>query len=291
RQPTYAGLLSRIRSRFPGSENPLPGIPAELQTEYRDAPLKLYARASDDERTMLERLLMIEAALQMAQADLKADGSNGTLVAAELERLVPERPELPQEYREAEFKHFADRITQMDRAAILEFRNKLRAAEQEERATQVVRQWIDHQLSRRANTPETTVDRAEFEFEMLGDAERALQLASSAMSIDPDVRGGKELLDLMGYGWHGGKAVKKSLIPAAPRDPIEMAVEEGRLLTGMSEAQVRAANGAPQTVVRLATQGEVTEIWHYPAQRLTLHLAASRLRPQLQVTKIVESSK
>ena len=289
RQPAYSAVLNKVRSRFPDAARPVEEIPDELRDAYEKRPQETYAKTDTDQRSVLHRLLFIETAVRMAEADLKPDGSNGTLVAAALERLVPERPELFQKYREAEFAHLESQIKRMDRARVLEFRNKLRDNDQPDRATRVVREWIDQQLSRRPNTPATTVDRAQFEFDMLGDTERALELVSNAMSVDPNVRGGRELLDLMGYGWYQGKAIKQELIPDAPRDPLAMAVEEGRIVQGMSAAQVRASlGGGAGTVVRVATQGEVTEIWYYPAQRLTLHLAATRQKPQLRVMRIEE---
>lgn len=288
-QPAYAMVLNKIRSRFGGADQPRNDIPDEVRTAYQQNPLAAYAAADADRRVQLQRLLYIETALKLAESDAKPDGSNGAQVAATIERLVPERPELAERYRESELAYLELQVPKMDRAAVLEFRNRLRALDQPDRATRVIRQWIDKRVAGRPRGPSSDVDRAEMEFEMAEAPERALELVTAAMNIDPSVPGGAELLSLMGYGWYQGKAIRKELIPARPADPFATAIQEGRILVGMSDSQVTAAlGGAPDNIVRIASQGGVTELWHYPAQRVTLYLEGTRKKPQLQVSRIIE---
>lgn len=289
KQPLYSSVLTNIRARLPGAEQPLPEVPQETWEAYQRRPEETYAAADAAQRAILHRLLFIEAALKLAATEAKPDGSNGSAVAATIERLVPERPDLPARYRAAELDYLESQIAKLDRAAVLELRNKLREAGQPERATAAVRQWIDLQLQRRPKGPATEIDRAEFEFEMTQDAERALALAAAAMNTDPQVPGGKEILALLGYGWFEGRPVRKELIPAAPPDPFAQAIQEGRILVGMSDGQVSAAlGGQPDSVVRMASQDRVIELWHYSGQRLTLQLEATRKKPQLSVARILE---
>ncbi len=290
RQPSYAAVLNKVRTRFPGSDQPLGELPRQTFEEYQRRPREVYAAADVDQRQVLERLLFIETALKLAEFDLRPDGSNGAAVAATVERLIPERPDLPARYREAEFAYLESNATRLDRAAVLELRDRLRQADQSDRATDVVRRWIDQQLRLRPKNPATDVDRAELEFEMAQDKDRALALVASALKVDPQVNGGHELLALMGYGWHEGRPVLKELIPPPPPDPFAKAIQEGRILPGMTDMQVRAAlGGEPDSIVRLASQGRATELWHYPAQRLTLHLDSTHQKPRLVVSRIVEA--
>jgi hypothetical protein len=291
-QPEYSAVLGKIRMQFPGADQPLTAIPADLQQRYSQNPVGVYAEADAEQRVVLHRLLFLETALRMIEQEARPDGSNGSVVAARLERLAPERAELAARYRSAERVWLEGRVPQMSRTEVLEFRNRLRSEGEAEQAAAVVRRWIDAQLARRPKGPATEVDRAAMEFDMVGDAPRALALLAAALQADPEVPGGKELLDRMGYGWHQGKAVLKELIPPPPPDPFAAAIQAGKILVGMSDRQVGAAiGGAPDAVVRIASKERITELWHYPSQRLTIHLEASRAQPQLKVTRIVELSR
>jgi hypothetical protein len=289
RVPAYAAILNKIKSRFAGADQPLSEIPQPTRDMYTTQPEQTYSLADDEQRLVLNRLLYVETAIRLAEQDARADGSNGYAVAATIGRLVPEYPELSAKFRARELDYLESRVPQMERAEVLEFRNKLREAGQAERAIAVLRKWIDQQLVRRPKGAETEVDRAELEFELTGDNERALTLVSAAMAVDPQVAGGAELLSLMGYGWHQGKAIRKELVPPPPPDPFAQAIREGRIVVGMSDKQVRAAlGGAPDTIVRLASQGGVTELWDYSGQQFTVQLASTRQKPQLAVARILE---
>lgn len=291
-QPEYSAVLSKIRMQLPGADRPLEAIPADLPERYSQNPVGVYADADNDQRAVLHRLLFLETALRMIEQEARPDGSNGSVVAAKLERLAPERAELAARYRTAEREWLERRVPQMSRTEILEFRNRLRSEGAADQAAEVVRRWIDARLAGRPKGPATEVDRAAMELDMVGDAQRALALVSAALQVDPEVPGGVELLDRMGYGWHQSRAVRKELIPPPPPDPFVAAVQAGKILVGMSDRQVGAAiGGAPETVVRIASKDRVTELWHYPSQRLTIHLEATRSQPQLKVTRIVELSR
>lgn len=290
RQPAYSAILNKIKTRFPGADQPLADLPEAARNEYLARPEATYAKTDVEGRPLLHRLLYLETVRRLGAADLKPDGSNGYAVAATVERLAPELEENATQYRARELDYLESQVSKLDRVSVLDLRNKLREAGQADRGTAAVRTWIDQQLSRRPKSPATDIDRAQLEFEMVGDTDRALALASAALTVDPKIAGGVELLALMGYGWYAGKAVRTELIPAHPPDPFEEAIKAGRLLVGMNEQQARAVAGDPTTIVRLASQGRVAELWHYPSQRLTLHLDASRQKPQLAVSKIVEQA-
>ncbi|MFV0443137.1 MAG: hypothetical protein ACK5Q5_06170 [Planctomycetaceae bacterium] len=290
--PAYGAVLSRISERFPAAQQALAEIPDLMREMYAARPVPTYNQADEDQRLVLQRLLYLETVQKQVEAEAKPDGSNGYAMAERLSRLAPELAAEATRHRERELDYLESRVSRLDRTAVLEFRNKLREVGQLDRALSVVRRWIDQQLSRRPRGPDVDIDRAEFEYEMTGDTERALALVSGALALDPQAPGGAELLSLMGYGWYEGKAIRKELIPARLPDPFEKAIRLGKIVVGMSDGQVRAAlGGAPDQVVRVATQGRVTELWHYSATRLTLCLEGTQLKPQLLVTKIVELTK
>jgi hypothetical protein len=289
RNPSYAAVLDRIRARFPGAETPKPQTPADLAEAYAKKPLDAYKDADEAERPFLERLLYIEAALRMAQSEFKSDHSNGLAVARMVDQHVPERPDIAADYREKELASREARSRSFNRQQVMDLRNDLRRLEQPERAQRVVKDWIEARFSARRPGPLTDVDRAEHELEMAEDRERALELVSAAMRIDPQTPGAVELLARLGYAWHEGRAVLKEHVPPPPPDPIAVAMQQGRILAGMSAVQVRATlGGEPETIVRLASQEGVTELWHYPGQRITVSFQGTRRNPELKVSKIVE---
>lgn len=290
-QPEYSAVLSKVRLQFPGSEQRLNAPQEDLAARYAQNPLAVYSAADEEQRVLIHRLLFIETTLRMIEREAAPDGSNGATIAAKLERLVPERPELAARHRQAELEWMHARVPEMSRTEVLEFRNRLRTEGDADGAARVIARWIEARMAGRRKGPSTDVDHAALQFDMAGDLQAALALVTSAMQVDPDVPGGAELLDRMGYGWHQSKAVLKALIPPPAPDPFVEAIQSGRILVGMSDRQASAAiGGGPESVVRLASQGRVTELWHYPSQRLTIQLDASRTQPQLRVSRVVELS-
>jgi hypothetical protein len=107
--------------------------------------------------------------------------------------------------------------------------------------------------------------------------------------VDAQVEGGAALLARLGFVWHQGEAIPRDKVPPERNDRINAAIQEGRVLVGMTDAQVRASlGGEPSSIVRIASQGGASELWHYPGQRLTLHLTRGRQQTQLAVKQIME---
>ena len=72
------------------------------------------------------------------------------------------------------------------------------------------------------------------------------------------------------------RRLPKELAPQTPEDRFAAAIREGRVVEGMSAAQVREALGSrPTSVVREASRSKVTEMWIYQTQGLVVELTKS----------------
>ncbi len=287
--PVFSILLSRVKTRLPGAAESLPQKYPEIEASYAKDPSKAFEKADDNERQIMARLLYIDVATRLLEEEIAKDGSNGNLIAQKAALFVPERPELAQKYQELELSYHEQRVTKMNYRQILEFKAKLESLKQTDRADRVADQWIQARYASGARTPEHDLQRAQYEWDIRENQQAAIKYASMAMTVDPQVSGGTEFLDRIGYAWYRGKAIKKELVPPPPADPFAAAVREGRIVKGMSDAQVRSAlGGAPQRVIRMASRSGITELWHYSSQRLTVELSATRMSPLLKVIRVLE---
>lgn len=293
-RPDYARVRENLKQRFASAAKPLPGLPEKLLQTYESNPLGTYEAASAETRAMLHRLLYLETGLREVRLERQADGSNGLKIATFIDTELPEHGALAVEEREAAFRYHEGQLAKMTREEMLEFKAVLRQHNETTRESRVVKRWIDSRYAGLPDTPANRVRRATDEFDVAGDPATALTTLAIALRLDPNAPGAAELLERLGYAWHESQLITRDRVPAPKVDKTALAIREGRILVGMTDAQVRATlGGEPESVIRLASQGTVTELWHYPDQRLTLALSLRRTHPAqsqplLTVQRIIE---
>lgn len=291
-KPEFSVVQQNVRSRFPAAATPLASLPPLLAAQYEKDPLGTYQSADAATRAVLERMLFVELTRRTVEQQAKPDGSNGVKMAAILEAMAPELADRTKQYRAAELAYHEGRLSTMTREEVLEFKALLRRLGDPGRGVKAARAWIDERYRGRPTTPTNIIQRAVDELEIAEDSTAALNLASRAMQTDPRVDGGAVLLTRLGYAWYGGRAIPSAEVPAAPVDQFAAAIKEGRILTGMTDAQVRAAlGGEPQSVIHMASRGRATELWHYPEQRLTLYLRTDPQKGRHEVYRIIDLTK
>ncbi|MEX0717934.1 MAG: hypothetical protein WD066_15170 [Planctomycetaceae bacterium] len=261
-----AKLADRIARELPGAGKPLSNPQPELRDAYRENRRGTYASDADPaRRATLHRLLYAELMLTSLQRQVAADGANAYRIADRIDAMVPEHHEAAEELREQRIAAELKRLESLDQTEMLALARRIRLRNQPERARQTIADWLAFAETRaRREGPPGLVRVADRYRTLLEDDERQMALLveahrASGFAEDIGLR-----LEELGYRLRAGEWTRDAAA-APPRRAatIDAAILEGRVLPGMTPEQVRLAWRAPDAVARLATAGEVTEVWSF----------------------------
>lgn len=287
--PAYGTLLAAIAKELPGAIKPLEEYPEELAKRYTEDPRATHTEADRQKRPTLHRLFYVDVMLARITRQARPDGSNGMEIAARIAADVPERSDLVTFYEERELDFRRKQVDVMTRRAMLELARQLEDRDRTEQAEEVKRAWL---LARepllRDDGARGLVDLAEDWIGLLDDRQSATRFYMAAWKENPDYAPAVTWLKENGYVLDQDRWVRAADVPDHTDVVMDRAVREGRVLPGMTAAQVRAALGtAPDQVTRFATRGRITELWVYESSAITVRLSR-RNRPEESIVDSVE---
>ena len=130
---------------------------------------------------------------------------------------------------------------------------------------------------------------AEEYIDLLEDEQQAVKLLQEAYRLSPESERISARLTQLGFHRHEGRWIPLKQFNALPEDPLRKAIREGRVVVGMTAKQVESTLGAPTSTTRIATAGQLSELWIYGepgASRLTVHLLRRSRRADLKAIRI-----
>jgi hypothetical protein len=291
--PDRRALLDELARDLPGALEPLSGTAAALDKKYAEIPIAAYATADEKQRKRLHRLFYAEVALEMILAGARADGSNGAEIAGRIEKLLPERTALAEQQRDAQRDWRLKGVASLTRADMLALANEFDSRGQPEKALQAKQSWVEARLRRlRAEGAPGLVRAAADYQDVLGDRATAARLLLEAHELAPGSTEVAASLQRAGYVWSEGKWLPADAAAAIPMSEIEQAIRAGRVTRGMAAQEVRKVLGAPESVIRLATAGRISDVWIYGprnSSRLAIHLLRLPHEPSIEA-KVIEIS-
>lgn len=274
-EPALASLSVRIRKELPGAMRELDEYPEDLATEYAAEPKQLHAAADPARRQVLHRLFYLETMLERINAAARPDGSNGIEIAARIAAEIPERPELVTFHERRELDYRIKRVPLMARQEMLSLVRELESRDDPDRAKLVKQQWLQaREPLLREDGARGLVDLAEDWISLLNDRETAAEFYMAAWAANRDYEPAQQWLEANDFVFAAGKWHRRDEAPQTADLAMDRAIREGRILTGMSDAQVRAALGArPDAVTRFATSGRITELWVFESAGIVVRLS------------------
>ena len=282
-------LLGRIRRDLEGSNVALDPPQPQMATRYFADPLTEFQRANESDRKKLARILWTDVWMKNHLKKAEANGSNGDVIADQIDSEVPEQHDLAEEYRDKWLKFRTDNIGDAPRSAVLKLAGVYRDREENEKAEETLRKWIhEREVEWRSEGPLGTVRLAEEYLDLLEDRATAILLLRQAYARsgnDPEIA--QRLRSL-------GVAIGGAEVAAAdtPSDGDGQKVDSP-IRVGMTREQVKRVLGSPDDRVRLASSGEVTEIWTFGARgtaRLTVRFTR-RLDQARPISKVAAVSR
>ena len=284
-------LLSPLAARLaklPGADRPAADSPrlAELRTAYEKAPERTYEAADPETRRVLHRLFYAAVERERIERSAAPDGRDGYAVADRLAAAVPEFPALADRYRDRELTWREGRVDRATRGELTELLARLEARGESRRAAEARAGWLAARESQlRGDGVGGLVRAAEAYRAVAGDDAAAVRLLKEAFALAPAGSDAEsavaDKLEGLGLRRVGERWLDGADAAALPADPVAEAVRAGRVVAGMTAAQVRKALGEPPARTRAASVAAVTEVWVYAAPRDAFGPAAGGLAVHL----------
>lgn len=268
----YSNLLVSIANDLNGARKSLSSYDPQLAKAYLEKPTSTYEVATTTERDLLERYfyLHVVSANILRQAD--ESGRNAFQITEQLQKEAPERKDLIEQYTLLGLRYESDRIAVKTRKEMLELAKRYEDRKQLDLARETKQTWLKAREDLyRSDGARGLVDLAEEWIQLLDDRNAAARYYIEAWKLNSQYPLAASWLEENGYGLFNGEWVPSELMPVSQDSAIEKAIREGRIEKGMTTAQVKTAMGvAPDSIVRFATNGKVTELWVYESARTTI---------------------
>jgi len=262
--PRLEELAKQMAEELPDATVALNFWPADLWKRYELSAQETYAAADPAGRKRIHRLLYVDILLRAITPRLAADGSNGFEIADEIVRLLPERPDVADKFRDRALAARAAEVEKLTRSQMLDLREKYRDRGQAQVGERLIESWLTLRI--RALEPDDT----EGLLELTEDYRRLLKRDDVAdrMLIEGWRRNPKasdlvERLDKAGWRLVEGSWITESDFANRPEGRLDRAIRAGLVEHGMTLAQVRRSRGKPDSLSRAVTAGQVTELWSY----------------------------
>jgi len=273
----WVKLADRIAELLPGANVPLKPADVDAVNKYRAAPIEAYDMTLRI-RPMADREFWIEAITRSLRSASEQPSADIEQLAADAERLLPDRPELGRELLKKWAESEAARIESLPPASqVLRladvFKNKLG---DRQRAQEVIRLWLDTRRKRlSAKDADGRVRLAKEYRARLEDNETARTLLLDAVRIESDLPEAAEQLKSLGYV-KGPSGWIPSSDPSLHTRPEVTDRSGDRLLKkDMTPAQVKeilAGEPKPEDKIRFTDRDKdgrriVVEQWTYRGAR------------------------
>ena len=278
-----APLLDALRARLPGADRPADApLPDDAGAAYAGDPVAAYAAADDPLRRRLHRRFFAAVARESVERTAAPDGRDGFAVAARFEALLPERADLAAAARGRELAWRLARVEAATQSEVTELAGLFDARGEPARAAEARTRWLSaREASLRNEGVGGLLRAAELHLSVGEDRPAAVRLLREAERAAPGSEAVDEAMRAFGLRRVDGRWLTAEEAAALPVDPLAHAVRAGRVLPGMTAAQVRSALGEPRTATRAASAAHVGEAWVYgeAGRGLVVHLLRYKHAP------------
>ncbi len=290
-QPKYAAIAARISRELPGSQTPLTGDFQTLRNDYEQAPRAVYRVADDATRRRLDRLFYAKVVLVDIEAAAVEDGRNGYAMADRIAQELPEFSATADDYRVKELSYLEAHLGQLTRQQLLDLAAKHEARQEPEQVTNVKRRWLKlREEPAKVDGPRGLMELGEEYLNLLQDERGAARMFQLAYAANPQLTTASDWLVDHGYQLIQGKWSRPGETPMTEDDELAEAIREGRPQKGMTGEQVRASLGsAPTSLVRIASAGRISEVWHFAELGISVQLSRRSHETELTVQRVTDA--
>lgn len=284
--------LQTLVQTLPGWDGRAVQIPESLKTGFSRDPVKAYTAAQDTERKHLHRLLYIRVRLVTLERSMKPDGSNAIAVAQVIRNELPSEVNTAEQFEQREIQWHLSRTNQMDRQELIQVTELFVGLRHQNASEQLRNRWLKEQEKRFGTASLGGILRTADEYLFVADQWRELSARDRGVQLLKEAweRAGKESpndvaaigerLKTLGWEHFRGGWLTADQITMLPKDDVQLAIREGRVVRGMTGEQVTKTLGKPRSVSRLGNSRVLREFWNYDEAGLVIRLRRNLQRPQ-----------
>lgn len=288
------GLSKRIQESLPGWNEPSKAEPFEHEALYLRDPVSAFEASDERQRRQIVRLVYRRVRLAEILNQLKTDGSNGLNMADQLQKELPEETAAILKAREAFVQYRLQGVPTLNRRQLEDLVELLTVLRRESGINSMVTEWLQAQERRLENGQLDGVLASAEEYLFAWERwkteawrQRAVELLKRGWGMARDTAPQEadaiaKRLEQLGWTHLRGQWMTSQDVANLPGNDIDLAMKEGRVVKGMSPAQVLATLGEPSRKVRLLSARLVSEIWIYgdvEGSGITVHLERGRHVP------------
>jgi hypothetical protein len=271
-------------------------VPDRLKQGFPRDAVKLYNDGNTSDREILHRLLYRTVRVEQLQATLKADGSNGLELAGLVRDELPEEVAMAASFEQREVDYRLGRISELSRREMQQLLELLNGLKRSDGQDAIIADWLTAQ-EKRFGTSELAgvlrvADEYLFVFEQWKNPahqQKGIDLLKSAWAIAAVESPGDavqiaERLKVLGWEHLNGKWLTTQQMETLPKDDIQVAIRDGRVVKGMTAQQVVQTLGQPERISRFGSAKVMREMWTYDGtggRRFTNFRIGDALNPVL----------
>jgi hypothetical protein len=272
---TDSSELVKSVQQLSGWDKPEMEISDRLKQGFPKDAVKLYEEGNTKDREMLHRLLYRTVRVEQIQTMMKPDGSNGLELAGLVRDELPEEVAMAAMFEQREVDYRLGRISELSRREMQQLLELLNGLKRSDGKDAIIADWLAAQ-EKRFGTSELAgvlrvADEYLFVFEQWKNAahqQKGIDLLKSAWAIAAVESPGDavqiaERLKVLGWEHLNGKWLTTQQMETLPKDDIQIAIRDGRVVKGMSAQQVVQTLGQPERVSRFGSAKVMREMWIY----------------------------
>jgi hypothetical protein len=234
--------------------------------------------------------------LETLNRSVKPDGSNAGDLARIIREELPSEAKIAAEFEQREIQWHLSRAARMDRQELIQVTELFAGLQRRSESEQMRSKWLQEQEQRFGTNSLAgllrTADEYLFVAEQWQDQssrERGVQLLKAAWEragreSPDDVTSIADRLKTLGWEHFRGGWLTVDQIAMLPKDDVQLAIREGRVVRGMTADQVTKTLGKPRSISRLGNSRVLREFWNYDEAGLVIRLRRNLQRPEEGMT-------
>lgn len=283
-----AALEARLTQVWPEALRPLANWPDELADQYTKDPITTFSDADPLEQRQLQRVFGAQVQYRRLTREAAEDGRNGSEIAEQLARAIPDQPALAERYRDKELAYRLGKIATASRPEAISLAEKFRERQRPDVAQETLRKWLaarEKERTTQADAP-TLIALADDYRQWLKDDSKAVSLLIAAHRLEPLSEDVKTRLTDLEYEFQGGRWGK--MTPTAPTMPQPAPGSDAPIAIGMTAEELTQQIGQPAQRTVIATLNGIDEWWTFGSgsgSKLRIQLQRRRNEPQPKVVR------
>ena len=268
----HSELLRSIQ-QLTGWDKPEMEVPERLKQGFPKDAAVLYNEGTGRDREILHRLLYRAVRADQIQAMLKPNGSNGLQLAGLVRDELPEEVQIAANFEQREVEYRLGRVAELSRREMQQLLELLDGLKRGDGRETIIADWLAAQEKRFGTSELAGVLRVSDEYLFVFEQwknpahqQKGIDLLKSAWVIASVESPGDavQIADrLRGLGWEhlNGKWLTTQQMETLPKDDIQIAIRDGRVVKGMTAQQVVQTLGQPERISRFGSSKVMRELW------------------------------